>query len=159
MTNNILITIGRSEEVGLPERNLNSIPARIDTGAKTSSIWVTNVHEHDGKLEFYLFGTKSTYFTGELITAKHFEKRMIASSNGELQERYVVKLLVDLAGKKIRASFTLADRSGQVYPVLIGRNILRGKFLVDVKIGKPLTDQEKKHSRALQARLSTKEII
>ena len=45
----------------------------------------------------------------------------------------MIKMLVIISGKKIRARFTLANRSTQKYPVLVGRNILRRKFVVDVK--------------------------
>jgi hypothetical protein len=41
----------------------------------------------------------------------------------------------------------------QVYPVLIGRNVLRGKFIVDVKRGKPLIHQERLRSMRLRQRL------
>jgi hypothetical protein len=48
------------------------------------------------------------------------------------------------------ATFTLADRSSQVYPVLIGRATLRGKFIVDVQMGSPLREEEEKRSMELQ---------
>ena len=59
-----------------------------------------------------------------------------------LQQRYKVKLRVILDNRVINATFTLADRSSQVYPVLVGRNILRGKFIVDVHKGSPLKSLE-----------------
>ena len=62
--------------------------------------------------------------------------------------RYKVKIPVVVKGRKIKANFTLADRSAQVYPVLVGRNILRGKFVVDVKGGATLRHAE----RALAAK-------
>lgn len=44
-----------------------------------------------------------------------------------------MKLTVKLEERTIDALFTLADRTRQEYPVLIGRNLLRGNFLVDVR--------------------------
>lgn len=145
--------IGRAEKVNFPELGLNGVPARIDTGAKTSAIWASSVKEKDGTLEFVLFGKKSPFYTGKKLSTRHYTQRMISSSTGTTQSRYVVRLLIELKGKKIRASFSLANRSKQVYPVLIGRRVLRGKFLVDVKSGTPLLDEEHKRSSQLQAGL------
>jgi hypothetical protein len=148
--NNSAITIGRAEEIDFPELSLDNIPARIDTGARTSSVWASNVIERKGKLEFTLFDKGSAFFNGKRLKTGSYKSRVISSSMGEVQERYVVRLLVNLRGRKIRASFTLADRSTQVYPVLVGRNILRGKFVVDVKSGKPLVQSEKAKRETLQ---------
>jgi hypothetical protein len=145
-----LIIIGRAEEVDFPELQLANIPARIDTGARTSSIWASNISEKNGELSFVIFDTDSDLYDGVVRTAKQYSKRNIASSTGEVQERYIVKLLINLKGRKIRTSFSLANRSQQVYPVLIGRRTLRGKFVVDVKIGKPQTEKELQRTKKLK---------
>lgn len=148
--------IGRAEKVSFPELGAENIPARVDTGAKTSSVWATDISEHGGLVSFTLFGKSSQFYTGEVHTAP-FEKIIVASSIGEAQERYKVRILVKLKGKKIRARFTLADRSQQAYPILLGRNVLRGKFVVDVAGGKPLYKEERQRSRQLQAKLAPKD--
>jgi hypothetical protein len=147
--------IGRSEPVDFPEQKLKAIPARIDTGAKTSSIWASNIKEQNGKLQFVLFDTDSPHHSGATIEVKDYEMRVVASSNGMAEERYVVKLLITIANRKIRGRFTLANRATQAYPVLVGRNILRGKFLVDVAQGQPLHAEERRRSQELQARLKS----
>lgn len=129
---NELTLIGQSEHVELPELSLVKIPARIDTGAKISTIWASDISVNDGSLSFVLFDKKSKYFTGKTLTFTEYEQRDVKSSNGISESRYVVKFLVIIKGRKIRARFTLANRSKQTYPVLIGRNILRRKFVVDV---------------------------
>jgi hypothetical protein len=149
--------IGRAEKIDLPERGLVGIPARIDTGANTTSIWASNVHESDGLLYFTLFDEGSPLYTGEELEAEWFERINVASSMGHEQERYKIRLLIKLKGKRIRARVTLADRSTQTYPVLIGRNVLRGKFIVDVSKGNPLYQEERQRSEALQSKLAPKE--
>ena len=57
--------------------------------------------------------------------------------------------------RRIRAHFTIANRRTQVYPVLIGRNVLYGKFVVDVAKGTPLIEAERQRSEALQNNRST----
>ncbi len=147
------LVIGRADTIAFPEQALFNIPAKVDTGAKTSAIWATNIVEHNGGVSFTFFGPKSPLYTGEEVFVKHFSRVIIASSIGAEQLRYKVTLLMKLRSKRIRASFTLADRSQQAYPVLIGRNALRGKFLVDVQSGQPDRIAEHRRSKQLQHEL------
>lgn len=147
--------VGRAEKVSFPELQLEAIPARIDTGAKTSSIWASEITEKDGVLQVVLFAKGSSLFTGQSLQFDSFDIAVISTSTGEVQRRYKVRLLVKLQGKKVRAWFTLADRSTQVYPVLIGRNVLLGKFVVDVKKGRISKDAEAERTRELRGQLST----
>lgn len=112
-------------------KNLKQIPARIDTGARTSSLWASDVSVKDGVATFKLFGQGSPYYTGKIVRREVLETRDVTSSTGHSQQRYVVQLTIRIHGRKLAAKFTLSDRSTQVYPVLIGRNTLRGSFLVD----------------------------
>ncbi len=132
MHNNYEI-IGQAEHIDFPELGIVAIPARIDTGARTSAIWASSVQETADGLEFVLFDKQSPFYSGEKILVKSFERRLVTPSNGLAEERYMVKLLVTIGGRKIRARFTLANRSTQRYAVLVGRNVLRGKFVVDIK--------------------------
>jgi len=145
--------IGRSEKVSFPDFGFVRVPAKIDTGAKTSALWASRVHESEAGLEFSLFGPSSKLYTGERHVVREFEKIVVASSIGEHQERYKIRAQIKVRGKKINSFFTLADRSKQAYPVLLGRNVLRGKFVVDVKSGRPDIKAEKKRSSKLQAKL------
>jgi hypothetical protein len=143
--------IGKAEEVALPELGLEVVCARVDTGAKTSAIWVSKVAETDKGLEVVFFGKKTREYTGKKIVFPTYSETVVASSNGAVERRYKVRLLVVVAGRRIRAWFTLADRSAQVYPILIGRNVLRGKFIVDVSIGtEVMRPRERKHSLFLK---------
>ncbi|MBU1201784.1 MAG: RimK/LysX family protein [Nanoarchaeota archaeon] len=103
--------------VGLVEKvRLNShradeeISARIDTGATNSSI--------DLRLA-------SRIKLGPVIQSK-----LVKSANGT-RLRPVIECDIEICNKKIRAHFTLADRSHMKYPVLIGQNILKQGFLID----------------------------
>lgn len=141
--------VGRSEKIALPEYNLKGIPARIDTGATVSSIWASSIKETTEGLSFVLFDKKSEYYTGEVIKTKSYGKRTVQSSMGHSETRYKLQMLMTLHGRRIRATMTLADRSTQTYPVLIGRNVLKNKFIVDVATGKPLVAKERARRKAL----------
>ena len=134
--------IGQVEQVSFPVLNINSVYARIDTGAKTSSVYASKAYIYNNALNVIFFGSENEHYTGSVHTFSDYGSTIVASSNGMLQQRYKVKLKVVLNQRIINATFTLADRSMQVYPVLVGRNILRGKFIVDVNKGNPLKIKE-----------------
>lgn len=136
------VIIGRAEKVQFPELGLAAVPARIDTGAQTSSIWASDITQRGDEVQFVLFDTQSEFYTGEVIVGREYRERIVVSSNGTREQRYYVRLLMELGGRKVRGYFSLANRSQQVYPVLVGRNVLAGKFLVDVKLGTPLNEKE-----------------
>ena len=48
-----------------------------------------------------------------------------------MEERYVIKTIICLGGKKIWSTISLTNRDNMRYPVLIGRRLLKGKFLID----------------------------
>lgn len=148
----MLKIIGRAEKASFPELEIFNVPARVDTGAKTSAVWASNIAvDSNGKLNFSLFDSHSSYYNGQIIKTRSYAVTVVASSMGNLEKRYKVRLLFKIRGKKIRGSFTLANREQQVYPILIGRNILRGKFIVNVKKGKVLYDAEKKRTVELRS--------
>lgn len=151
MSDSDIVIIGPVEKIGLPEQNIEEVPARIDTGARTSAMWASNYKEANGKLSFTLFAKGSPYYTGKAVTTDDYHIRKVASSTSDYERRYTVWLVVVIRGRRIRAKFTLANRSRQTYPILLGRNVLRGKFIVDVKGVKPgkpteTTDQAKDES-------------
>jgi hypothetical protein len=86
-----------------------TVKARIDTGASQSSI--------DVKL------------AKDLGLKNYIGKVNVISANG-VKTRDIVEIDYELSGKKIKSNFTLADRSNLNYPVLIGRNDLKG-FIID----------------------------
>lgn len=136
--------IGRVERVSFPVMGLRAY-ARIDTGAKTSSIHAALAEEANEGLKVRFFDDCTEHLF------KHYDKTVIASSMGHKEVRYKVKLSIVMRKRRVLTSFTLADRSTQVYPVLIGRNTLMKKFIVDVAKGTPLKDEENRRSESLQA--------
>ncbi len=148
--------IGRVEPVTFPEIGIGEVFARVDTGAKTSAIWVSSAQIVAGKLHVIFLGEDHPEYSSQVQIFDRFASVVVSSSNGQSEKRYKVKILIKIAGKNIRATFTLADRQTQVYPVLVGRNILRGKFVVDVKLGTPLIQREKDRSQSLQSQLTEK---
>ncbi|HUC95949.1 MAG TPA: RimK/LysX family protein [Candidatus Saccharimonadia bacterium] len=129
MTENIL---GTHELIDFPDFGIKSVKAKIDTGADSSSIWASDIKENGGVLSFVLFDKKSRFYSGTEITTKNYTVSSIKNSFGTSEFRYKVLIRTVIKGRVIRATFTLADRSNNRYPILIGRRTLKGKFLVDV---------------------------
>lgn len=113
---------------------IDNVPAKVDTGANSSSIWASNIKiNEDRQLEFTLFDKESEFYTGEVFKTDAFRARRVRNSTGNEQIRYRVELPVVIKGKEMITGFTLADRSRNNFPVLIGRRTLIGNFLVDVE--------------------------
>lgn len=136
--------IGRAEPIDIlvGDNDITGVPAKIDSGAFSSSIWATNIREENGGLTFSLLGPTHEAYTGEDIHVTKYQMVKIENSFSKSETRYGVMLKVKFCGKKITTFFTLADRSKKIYPVLIGRKLLKGRFLVDVSIGNPIADEE-----------------
>ncbi len=111
----------------------SNVPAKVDTGADSSSLWVSNLFvDEDHKLHFVLFDVISPHYIGQEIITDDFSVSKVRSSTGHLQIRYRTHFSVVIGGRKLRTAFTLADRSVNAFPVLIGRRTLLNRFLVDV---------------------------
>lgn len=123
-----------TEVVDFSDLALMAVQAKIDTGAYTSALHCKDVRliqtEHGTMLSFCVIEP------GGILTRRvysnTFTQRTIKNSFGVAEKRYVIKTKIVLFGRKIRAEFTLADREKMRYPVLLGRKLLRNRFIVDV---------------------------
>lgn len=138
-----LTVIGEVEPVTIVAPKL-TMPARIDTGATTSSLDAQDIKkfERDGK-PWVRFSVKDRK-TGKISQLETPLARIveIKRHGGEPQMRPVAKLKVKLGKTVLSSEFSLTDRSLFEYPILIGRNVLEGLFVVDVS---------RKNSTALMA--------
>lgn len=129
-----LTIIGRAERVDFVGTALD-VPAKIDSGAFRSSVHASKVKEitkgDEKVLKISLLGHPCAPVIREIETTD-YTKVEVTSSNGEAETRYEVKLKIKLANKVFNTSFTLADRSNTLYPILIGRKALKDRFMVDV---------------------------
>ncbi len=123
--------IGRREYVDFPLLSITHVEAKIDTGAYTSSIHCKHIEQVkiDGKdvLHFKLLDDT-------VHCIEHFTRKHIKNSFGEKEERYIIKTLIRIGNKRILTTISLSDRGNMRYPVLIGRRLLKGKFMVDVNL-------------------------
>ena len=129
-------TIGRKETIDLPGLDLFDIDAKIDTGARTSSIHCDEVYTtkkgDELLLHFKLLDASHPEYQGIVHTFKEFRRQKVKSSSGHTEERFVIKSSVLVFGKTYITEFTLADRKSMNYPILLGRKFLYKRFAVDV---------------------------
>lgn len=138
--------LGRYDRVDLPDLGLSNIHAKIDTGAYTCSLHCHMAEIVDGKLEFILLDQEHPEFTGMKFSFSEFEKKDIKNSFGEVEERFVIVTSIKIFEEVITTQFSLSNRGSLKFPILIGRKILRNRFLIDVT-KKNVSFKEKRKKR------------
>lgn len=129
------VIVGSVEWLYLPALQKH-LPARIDSGAATSSLSATHItpFERNGK-RWVRFTVNHEDIGGQVEMESPIKRyvRIRQASSDELDRRAVVTLTVSL-GKVLRqdAEFTLTDRRDMDFPLLLGREFLRDVALIDV---------------------------
>lgn len=124
--------IGTIELAALPDYGIVDVPAKIDTGADNSAIWASDITATEESLSFCFFAPGSAFYTGKPITVHDFHTTRVRNSFGQHEHRYKVKLSLKIGQRAYKHWFTLADRSRNTYPVLLGKNFLKNRYVVDV---------------------------
>lgn len=130
-SNSKIKLIGRREFVSFPLLEINKVEAKIDTGAYTCAIHCNNiVLKTEGNKQILTF----QLLDDRIYRFEEFTQKKIKNSGGEMEERYIIKTLITIGRKKIKTTISLSDRENMRYPVLIGRRLLKGKFIIDVSL-------------------------
>ena len=130
--------IGRRDFANLPEFGLNNVEVKVDSGAYTSSIHVSYCKEiPDGdstQLEVVFLDEQHPAFSGNKMHFNDFRIKKVKSSTGQEQVRYFVKGRIELLGRKFTTEFSLTERKGMRYPILLGRKVLNKRFIIDTSL-------------------------
>ena len=127
--------VGWREWVSFPELGVDRIKAKIDTGAKTSAIHayrpkLVKINEQEF-VEFYVHPLQRHREPEIQCRAPLVDSRMVTSSNGQSQQRFVIRTTMVIGGQSRAIELTLTDRDEMSFRLLIGREALRGRFIVD----------------------------
>lgn len=141
--------LGRSDRVDLPELRLYNIHAKIDTGAFTSSLHCHHAEVVSGHLEYVLLDEEHPEFSGTKFQCTEFEIRDIKNSFGEVERRFIINTTIKIFNEVITAEFSLSNRGSLKFPILLGRKILRNRFLIDVT-KKNLSFKEKRNRKKIR---------
>ncbi len=127
--------IGWREWVVLPDLNLPPIKAKIDTGARTSALHAFHIRpfEKDGVpyVEFVVHPVQRRRKPEIRCEAPILEQRQVTSSTGHSEMRYVIKTNAEIGNESLVVEVTLTNRDQLGFRMLIGREAIREKFMID----------------------------
>ena len=127
--------IGNAEWCALKELNLPAIRARIDSGAKTSSLQATDIKlfkkEEEDWVQFVVYPIQKDTKTKVECSAKLVDKRSIKSSFGKSEERLIIRSPITIGNDTFNIEISLASRSSMAYRMLLGREAISGRYLIN----------------------------
>ena len=125
------IVVGWRERIDLPEWGIHGLRVKIDTGARTSAIHVSDFAAlEDGRLRFDVVKRINPTHKHVTVEADHVRVSSVKPSSGEAQERPVVRALIRLGPIEREIEIGLVNRDGMLCRMLLGRTALEG-LLVD----------------------------
>ena len=127
------IAVGWREWVALPELGLPKLRAKVDTGARSSSLHVERQWRFvDGGAPWVGFALVPRLHAGEVEAAAAIvDERVVTDSGGHLALRVFVRTKLRLAGIQREIEMNLADGCGMRFTLLLGRTALAGAFVVE----------------------------
>jgi hypothetical protein len=130
-----LATLGWREWVGLPELGIERIKAKVDTGARTSTLHAFAVEPFvDGGQQYVRFSMhplqKNTRHVIECV-AVAIDRREVSDSGGHREQRWVIETPVVIGADRYPIELTLTARDNMLFRMLLGRTAIRGRYRVD----------------------------
>ncbi len=127
--------LGWEEWLALPDLGLPTIKAKVDTGAKTSSLHAYFVEPFGSAARpMVRFGVHPIPGRDDVqvtCSAEVIDRREVTSSNGERETRYVIRSNVAMGGRTWPIDITLANRETMAYRMLLGRQAILDDMVVD----------------------------
>jgi len=129
------LILGWREWLALPELGIPAIKAKVDTGARTSTLHAFEVDtlRRDGQL-YARFSVHPIQRRTDIVVqseAMVIDRRLVADSGGHREERYVISTRLVLADRQWPIELTLTNRETMLFRMLLGRTAIAGRALVD----------------------------
>jgi hypothetical protein len=115
--------LGWKELVSFPKLKITGVIAKIDTGATTSALHADVIEVVGRRVRFEIEGKR---YAAPLVG-----HRRVKSSNGKSETRAVIRATIQLGGQTMKTEITLTDRTDMEVAMLLGRNSIKGVFLVN----------------------------
>lgn len=127
--------LGWEEWVALPELGLLAVKAKVDTGARTSALHAFFVEPFGaGRVAKVRFGVHPIPRRADVeivCTARLVDRRIVTSSNGERETRFVISTPIRIGEREWPIEVTLTNRNAMSYRMLLGRQAIADGVLVD----------------------------
>lgn len=127
--------LGWREWLALPDLGLPRIKAKVDTGARTSTLHAFYVDTFRRKGQLHArFGVHPIQHRADIVVhaeAAVVDRRNVSDSGGHREERYVIRTALDMAGRRWPIEVTLTNRESMLFRMLLGRTAIAGNALVD----------------------------
>ena len=129
------LIVGNREWCSLPELGIPAIKARVDSGAKTSSLHAFDLElfKQEGKdwVRFEVHPLQKNRKVSLVCECPVIDRRLVRSSSGEEELRYVVRSRLGMKEHSWPLELTLANRDSMGYRMLLGREAMMGRMLID----------------------------
>ena len=129
-------TIGWREWIALPELGVEAIEVKVDTGARSSALHAFDLRsfEEDGgeRVRFTIHPSRDDEVESLMVECPVVARRWVTSSSGHRTRRPVIRTMVELLGQAWPIEVTLTNRDSMGYRMLLGRQAIQRRFLVDV---------------------------
>ncbi|MFC6095934.1 30S ribosomal protein S6--L-glutamate ligase [Flavobacterium qiangtangense] len=145
------VILGSEEWCSFPELGIPTIKARVDSGAKTSALHAVNispfVKEGENWVKFDINPIQNNSKTIIHCEARLVDKRIVKSSSGFREQRYVISTSLVFGEENWAIEMTLTNRDSMGFRMLLGREAMSGRVLVDPEqkylLGQPTLDELK----------------
>jgi ribosomal protein S6--L-glutamate ligase len=145
------IILGSEEWCSFPELGIPTIKARVDSGAKTSALHAINIapfkKETQNWVKFDINPIQNNVKTVIHCEAPLVDKRIVKSSSGFREERYVIQTNLEIGNTNWAIEMTLTNRDSMGFRMLLGREAMSGRVMVDPEqqylLGQPTNDSLK----------------
>lgn len=146
--------VGWREWASLPELGVEEIKVKIDTGARTSALHAYRIKPFRRKgtrfARFYLHPVQHRRHPELLCEAPIVDERVVTSSNGKQEQRYVVRTNLKIGALEWPIEVTLTNRDEMGFRMLLGRQALRERLVVDPGTSFKLSGVRRKKRRRLR---------
>lgn len=130
-----LVALGWREWVELPHLGLKHVKAKVDTGARTSSLHAFEVRdfEEDGihRVEFKMHPNQHDKDKVVVCVANIIDQREVRDSGGHRENRWVIETPIRIGPHTWNVELNLTSRDDMLFRMLLGRTALRGRAIVD----------------------------